>query len=115
MPVRVYGGFTEGWREPGKAILRSVIYRAEKGQYKIATRTNETIRVVDYPHWVAAHKWSGEFFAKPLQVRDEQEAWRFLHEPLVRVVGWSAIDLAPDLPEDFEYEWVEFDEDDRPR
>jgi len=115
MSIRVYGGFTEGWREPHKAILRSVIYRVEKGQYKIATRTDGTIIVADYPHWVAAHKWGGEFFPKPLKVKEERDAWRFLFEPLVRFVSWFAIDLATDLPEDFEYEWVEFDEDDRPR
>ncbi len=124
MPVRVYGGFSGG------GVLHSVIYRVAKGQYKIAwldrvykfdeearefVLIGENLIVREYPHWIAAHKWGGDFFPKPLQVKDEQTAWRFLKEPLTKVVGWSTIELAPDLPEDFEYEWVEFDEDDRPR
>jgi len=127
MPVRVYGGFSEG-----DGVLRSVIYRVAKGQYRIAMLENKKVRVdevtgriiypitgdivvQEYPHWTAAYKWWGEFFRKPVQVKDEQTAWRFLKEPLIRSVNWETIELAPDLPEDFEYQWVEFDEDDSPR
>jgi len=110
MPVRVYGGFGAG------PDLHSVIYRVAKGQYRIAwIDSNGKLTVREYPHWIAASKWGGQFFRKPLQVKDEQTALRFLKEPLVKVVSWFIIDLAPDLPEDFEYQWVEFDEDDLPR
>jgi len=110
MPVRVYGGFEDGIQRNGKIILalNPIIYRKEGEQgYRIAKRDMQGRIVVNpYPHWTAAGKWGANYFETPVEVPDEETAFRLM-SPDREIFKWNSdrtfLILSDEAPPEFRH------------